>query len=144
MSHVQRKILYKDLCSALPGAAELPAELNLLPKKGQIAGSYGYTKVGYLGLSELKNCAYATFKECEGKEFQYYKIILSPDETVKDIISNLGQNWQKMDIDRYPVYYRTIPYQGMTGLVITDAGIFGVTDAQDREILLKRMKVFIP
>jgi hypothetical protein len=143
LSLTSGKDLLHEIASALPGTTALPAELDLLPKKGQIAGSYGYTKLGYLGLSELKNCAYATFKESDGQEFQYYKIIPSPDETEKDILSNLGKNWQKMDMDGYSVYYRTIPYQGMTGLVITTAGIFGVTDAQDREILLQRLKIFI-
>jgi hypothetical protein len=144
LSVTSGKDLLQEIASALPGTNAMPAELDLLPIKGRIEGSQGYTKVGYLGLSELKNCAYATFKECDGQEFQYYKIIPSADETEKDILSNLGENWHKMDIDEYPVYYRTIPYQGMTGLVLTAAGIFGVTDAQDREILLQRIKIFIP
>ena len=144
LSVTSGKDLLQEIASALPGTNAMPAELDLLPIKGRIEGSQGYTKVGYLGLSELKNCAYATFKECDGQEFQYYKIIPSVDETEKEILSNLGENWHKMDIDEYPVYYRTIPYQGMTGLVLTAAGIFGVTDAQDREILLQRIKIFIP
>ena len=144
LSVTSGKNLLKKIAAVLTGSTDLPAELDLLPKLGQITASRGYTKVGYLGLSELKDCAYAIYKKSDGQEFQLFKMIISADESARNVLCNLGQNWEEMEIEGYPVYYRKIPYQGMTGLILTKSGIFGATDALDREHLLQRLKIFIP
>ena len=46
----------RKLAAALPGSDGLPAAVQALPAKGRVAGSEGYARESYLGLSDMKNC----------------------------------------------------------------------------------------
>jgi len=54
----------------------------------------------------------------------------------------LSDKWKKTDLDRYSVWFRKIPYQDLTGLIITDENVFGVTNSKDEKDLLNKLKIF--
>ena len=91
---------------------------------------------------ELNNCVYAKYSENDGDDYQYFLIIPDTEQYQVEISERLGEKWQKTSLDHNPVWYRKIPYQGLTGLIIKDNNIFGLTNANNEEDLFRRLKVF--
>ena len=46
-------------------------------------------------------------------------------------------------LNGYPVRYRKIPYQGFTGVVLTDDGVYGISNTSDTQNLLSGLRIFI-
>ncbi len=44
---------------------------------------------------------------------------------------------------RMTVLWKQIPYQGITGTILTDSGIFGVSSCADEKEMLKRLGAFL-
>jgi hypothetical protein len=68
--------LLEALARALPGSTTLPSELGLLPEDGKVAGSEGYQREGFLGLTELPGCVYAEYSEAADGTWQGFVVRL--------------------------------------------------------------------
>ena len=134
--------LLEALTAALPGKDGWPAELGLLPEKGQVAGSLGYTREAYLGMSVLTDCVHAEYTGDE-KPFQRFTIIAGSADERQAAWAKLTAKWTATELKGKPVLWKEIPYQGITGTILTDKGIFGVSSCADEKEMMTRLKVFL-
>lgn len=142
MKQAQAEELLRGLAAALPGSDGWPAELDLLPEKGQVAGSVGYTREAYLGMSVLTNCVHAEYAGAE-KPFQRFIILAGSDNARRAAWEKLAAKWTAAELKGHPVLWKEIPYQGISGTILTAQGIFGVSSCDDEKQMLKRLKVFL-
>jgi hypothetical protein len=133
--------LLQGLAQALPGETSLPAELDLLPSDGKVAGTEGYKPEAFMGLVELTDCLYAEYSL--GGEEQWQGFVVLP-EAAAAVWQGLSAEWTSMEIGSLPVFYREVPYLGFMGVVRTDAGLFGVSGAADEAGLRERLGRFVP
>lgn len=131
--------LLSAIAERLPGTGTLPPELALLPVEGKIPGSEGYTREGYLGVSELSNCLYAKYNGDKGEKFQYFAIILPPDEPIKTVWVPLMLQWKPARHAGHSILYREVPYKGKLGVIKTESGVFGATNAETEKDLLRKL-----
>jgi hypothetical protein len=134
------KPLLEELAKALPGEAGYPKELQLLPSAGKIPDSEGYARQAFLGLAELTNCVHAIYKDGE-KKFKYYVIVPIGKETIESTWERLSEKWKKVDHNKFSILVKKVPYMGMTGVVLTDKKIIGVTECADEAEVLKRLEL---
>ena len=134
------KALLEAISNALPGSDDHPEELTLLPSNGRIPGSEGFVKEGYLGLTELTHCVFADYKEKSASEYQYFHMVPGPKETTESVWKRLTSKWKATEVEKYPILYKSIPYKGIVGVILTDKGIFGVTDSEKESEMKKRLQ----
>jgi hypothetical protein len=127
------RTLLEGLAAQLPGDAALPVELDRLPREGRIAGTEGFQREGYLGLTELTNCVYAEYAD-GGKAWHGF-VALSGWE-------GLAERWDRLEHGGEEILYTEIPYRGFAGVKRTAEGVLGVGGAADRESLLTRLNAF--
>lgn len=138
----QAESLLRGLAGALPGSASWPVELGLLPEKDQVAGSVGYTREAYLGMSVLRECVHAEYPGGE-KPFQRFTILAGSAEARQAAWDKMAAKWTATELKGNPVLWKQIPYQGITGTILTDQGIFGVSSCADEKEMLKRLRAFL-
>ncbi len=134
--------LLEALVAALPGKDGWPAELGLLPEKGQVPGSVGYTREAYLGMSVLTNSVHAEYEGGE-KPFQRFTILAGSADQRRAAWDRLAAKWTAAELKGEPLLWKEIPYQGITGVILTDKGIFGVSSCADEKEMMERLKVFL-
>jgi hypothetical protein len=127
------RALLEALAAQLPGDTALPVELDRLPQEGRIAGSEGFQREGYLGLTELTNCVHAEY--ADGGETWEGFVALSGWE-------GLAERWEHLEHGGGEILYTEIPYRGFVGVRRTADGILGVADVADRQSLLARLDAF--
>lgn len=137
------KSLLTSLANGLPGEDNFPQEIALLPVEGRISGSEGFVLEGYLGLSELNKCVFASYKDKEGKEFHYFYMILPSDDNFDALTKKLTDKWTETQLEGNTVLYRKIPYKGITGLILLKKGVFGVSEASDESELFRRLRPLV-
>lgn len=137
------KDLLKAIAEALSGAEEYPEELERLPPEGKVAGSEGYIREGYLGMADLRNCVYAKYLEKKKQEYQVFHMIPEPGKSNEVVWKNLTLKWKSKKHEKHTVLYKIIPYKGLVGIMLTDRGIFGVSDSADEKQMLKRLENLI-
>ena len=142
ITETKGKALLTAVAKALPGNTTLPEAVQQLPIKGKIANSEDFIKKSFLGLPELKNCVYAKYKVGE-KEFFHFVIIPVGVETNETIFKQLSHKWTKLEHKKYSVLYRKIPYKGISGIMLTNNKLLGVTGCADKFELVKRLEAFI-
>ncbi len=131
------------LARALPGSTDYPAELELLPRPGRIAGTEGYQARGFLGLTELSRCLYAEYAgEGEGAEPWLGFLMLPPPDAPSPWADLVGK-WETVEHAGRTVIYRTIPYRGLVGVVRIEQGILGVSGAADQAEMLRRLDTLL-
>jgi len=128
--------LLAGIASALPGSADRPAELELLPQNGRIAGSEGYQRRGFLGLAELTHCVHADYAAAGGQTWQGFVVLPSAASAVW---AALEAEWTSAESGDGTVLYRDVPYVGLVGVRRTDAGLVGASGAADEAELLSRI-----
>lgn len=133
------RALLEALVSELPGDAQLPAEFDLLPQGGKVAGSEGFQRVGYLGLTELTNCIYAEYAGEDGETWEGFAMVAPDPASAESQWNTLASQWDTADHDGSEVLFREIPYRGLVGVVRTEQGIFGASGAEDQAELLGRL-----
>lgn len=139
------KTLLEALAGALPGKDALPPAVTALPAAGRVTGSEGYARESFLGLSDLKNCVHATYRDDAGKEYKIFTMVPGDDGTADDLWNGIGDRWETVKSDGAPtVKLRSIPYSGVAGLVRTDTGVLGMAEIEDRETLLGRLRGLHP
>ncbi|MCI0494627.1 hypothetical protein L0Z72_06435 [candidate division KSB1 bacterium] len=131
------------IANALPGTTGFPDVLQMLPQQGMIPGSEGYTKIGYLGLTELKNCIHANYKDQNGNEFQYFVVLPRDEKPIEKIWQSFSEKWTLVEKASHPTYRKKIPYKGINGMMLLEEKIIGVTDAFDEAQLLERLQLVV-
>ena len=134
--------LLEAIANDLPSAEAELKELSLLPVENRIPGSTFYTKSGYQGLSELKNCLAAEY-ECNDGKYQYFVIISESEQDAANIEESLSAKWKAMEIEGNHFLYRKIPYKGFAGIYLGPEGMIGVTDSPDKDTMISRLKNII-
>lgn len=135
--------LIEAIAQALPGPTEYPAELDLLPEHGRVAGSAGFQRDGFLGLTELADCLYADYSSDADETWQGFVILPSAHSSDDATWERLAGAWESLEQDGMSVVYREIPYRGLVGVVKTEQGIVGASGATDQAQLLSRLNDLI-
>lgn len=128
--------LLEALAHALPGESSLPTELDLLPQPGKLPGTEGYKPEAFLGQALLRDCLYAEYAG-EGEESWQGFVVLP--EAAGSVWDALSRDWQSVEHDGRTVLFSEIPYSGFAGVVRTDDGLFGVSEAADQAEMLARL-----
>ena len=131
--------LLEAIARALPGPTEYPTELELLPESGRVAGTSGYQREGFLGLTELTDCLYAEYSHDGSEPWQGFAMLPSTHESTDAIWERLSGRWESLDHNGQQVLHREIPYRGLVGVVRTDQGIVGASGAGDQAELVQRL-----
>ncbi len=136
--------LLEALARSLPGEADYPRELELLPKDGIVAGSEGYTRQAFLGLIELSRCLYADYVGMEGQTWEGFVMLPPAGSTLNSTWEALAEKWDSTEDNGRTVLYKEVPYRGLVGVVRTEQSILGVSGAPDPAALLRRLEDLIP
>ena len=131
--------LLKEIDRGLPGESNKPKEIDLLPLENQVEASVFYSKNGYQGLSELKNCLAARYEDGEETSYEFFVIILESKEHEDKFINSLKNKWKLINQNGSEILYRKIPYKGYIGILYSKNGIVGVTDSPDIETMTRRL-----
>jgi hypothetical protein len=135
--------LFLGLLGTLPGPHDLPAELLLLPVADRVAGSEGFTKTSFLGLSELSNCLHAEYRASDGKTYQLFAFVESAGRDKDAIWSALEAQWKPVDKDGVQALHRSVPYKGEVVAIRAGTGIFGISAAGDLEASLATLAALV-
>jgi hypothetical protein len=135
------KALLSAIAAALPGSNDPPEALALLPEEGMVQESLGFSREGFLGLSQLRDCVHATYVVDE-REFKVFIMGTGGTETPRDVWTRLGGKWTAVDHPSLKVLARKIPYRGLAGVALTERGIVGVSDCSSKAELLQRLERF--
>jgi len=135
--------LLEALAAALPGQTALPAELGLLPEEDKLAGSEGYQREGFLGLTELPGCVYAAYAGADGESWLGFVVIAPDGSSSTAVWEGLAEVWTSLEEGGLTVLYREIPYRGLVGVVQADDSIVGVSGVADQAELLSHLESFI-
>jgi hypothetical protein len=138
------RALLEALARALPGQTGHPSELELLPQNGIVAGSEGYKRRGYLGLTELNDCLYANYVGADGQPWEGFVVLPPAGSTPTSVWDALAGEWASTQLGGRTVLYKDVPYRGLAGVIQTEKSILGVSGAPDRESLLRRLEGFAP
>lgn len=137
------KRILKQLAASIPGLNKLPPELSFLPLKNQIEGTVGFVKSGYLGLTELKNCLFASYRLVENHEFQIFTIIPEDNAQINEFYRKITKEWKETHLDGNPLYYKKVPYQGLVGITMMPDGLFGTTNAKNESVLREQFEIMM-
>ncbi len=136
--------LLEALARVLPGQSSYPSELELLPQNGIVAGSEGYKRRGYLGLTELSHCLYAKYAGLDGQTWEGFVVLPPPGSTSASVWEALAGEWAATEHGGRTVLYKEVPYRGLVGVVNAERGVLGVSGAPDQAVLLQRLEGFTP
>jgi hypothetical protein len=131
--------LLEAIARALPGPIDYPSELELLPKNGRIAGTAGFQREGFLGLTELTDCLYAEYSSDSSEPWQGFAMLPSENESIESIWGRLSDAWDSTESHGNTVLFREIPYRGLVGVVRTGPTIVGASGAGDQAQLMERI-----
>jgi hypothetical protein len=135
--------LLAALAEALPGEDRLPGELSLLPAQGKVAGSEAYTREGFLGLSELRNCVHARYLPPAGDEYRIFVLLPAAGQTTRSVFEGLGPKWRPIPHEMLSILTRTIPYQGSVWIVLGEHGLWGVAGLKDDRQFMETLPVLL-
>jgi len=139
LTETSAKMLLHGIADYLPGHSQFPKEFQTLPVLGRKMNSEGFAREVFLGLNELQNCLYAIYEDESGTQYRLFRIVTGSYPKSEEFFLNLSENWIGKDIYSYPARMITIPYQGMAAVVLTDQGLYGVSDCRDEAEIIKRM-----
>lgn len=139
LTEAMGRTLLEAIAHSLPGQTSLPSELELLPKSGKVAGTEGYKAEAYLGQADLRDCLYAEYAGEGEKGWEGFVVLPSAASSVWEALSG---SWDSLEHGDVTVLFKEVPYRGLVGVVSTEAGVFGVSAADQAE-LLSRLDGFI-
>ena len=137
------KEVLRVIAKNLPGKADFPSELQSLPETGRLVGSEGYAREAFLGLNELKSCLYAEYEDESSKRFKFFRIVTDSPTADKEIYESLPDKWITGKFKEYQIRTVEIPYSGTTAVILTELGLLGVTDCQDKNNIQQRLKLLL-
>jgi len=129
--------LLEALAESLPGRSGIPDEIGLLPEKDRAAGSEGYARESFLGLSRLNNCLYARY---ENKNTYQIFIMLLSEQEAESLWKDLESGWENRSVRGDRILVRSIPYRGMVGIKPWRGKLIGVADIQSEKELIKLLR----
>jgi hypothetical protein len=132
--------LLEALAKALPGPSTRPPELGLLPEDGMVAGSEGYQREGFLGLTELPGCVYAEYSDNGDQTWQGFVVVPPAGSSPETVWDALAGDWTSLEDGGLTILYREIPYRGLVGVAMTGGSIVGVSGAADQAELTSRLE----
>jgi hypothetical protein len=136
--------LVRAVAAALPGEDGTPSAFSALPTAGRVDTTLAYTRGGFLGLSELKGCVHATYRDGDREHVVF---AMTPDggglptDTMWQLLS---ATWVGVDHPGLEILTREVPYRGVVGVVRTADGILGVADAGGRDATVARLVELAP
>ncbi len=125
--------LLSTIAQDLPGEANLPDALDLLPSEKRIEGSEGFTAKSYLGLANLTGCLHAEYELGGGKTGEMFAIIQGSEQTGDKLWEKPAGKWKNTKVGALPSVYRDVPYKGVVVITKTPEGIIGISGAGDLE-----------
>ena len=131
--------LLEALAAALPGGADLPPELELLPEAGKVAGTEGYKPMAFLGQSALTDCIYAEYSLAGEDAWQGFVVLPAAATSVWE---ELAGAWESLDHNGATVLFKEVPYSGFVGIMQQGDRVFGVAEASDQATMLARLEAF--
>ncbi len=143
LTDASARALLGGIARSLPGAPAYPAEIDLLPEDGRIAGTEGFQREGFLGLSELRDCLFAQYADEGGEPWQGFAALPPEGSSVESVWRALADEWEALDHGEQTVLYWEIPYQGLVGVVRAGETMLGVSGASDQAELLERLDGFV-
>ena len=130
--------------SAYKTSVDLPAELSLLPAKGRVSGSLGYTRQSFLGLRELTNSLHARYSVPGAKkknELVRFIMLAGSDKEASAALERLAKkNWKQHKLGARTVWHRQVPYKGTVALVRIPGGFSGVAGAGSLKAAAKLLR----
>ena len=121
--------LLGPIASQLEAASD-PPELALLPVADRVAGTTGYTRERYLGLSSLVRCVHADYRSGDHRYLAFVMVRATWESIAKD--------WDVVPGQAVPVVQREIPYTGWVAVGKTKRAVMGVV-SDDRDAAVKRL-----
>jgi len=139
------KALLASVAKALSGSENMPAEIELLPKSGNmVIGSEGFTKSVFLGLEELNNCVHAKYN---GKKTNgVYDVFLMLPESGKssdEIWEQLAAKWKGKKHKKRTILFREVPYQGFVGVIRLDDHLLGIYRSKTEKEMGRRFDTIL-
>ena len=134
------KDLLESLAAAISGEVEFPPVLKLLPAKFKNPGSERYTRIGFLGLTELNHCIHADYTNQNNKKFQYFIMLPKGDETTESTWEKLAKKWKKSDHKKFSLLVKKVPYKGLNAVALMGDKIIGVTDCENEQQAIQRLE----
>jgi len=133
-------VLQTALAESLPGADGYPPELDLLPPENRVAGSFGYTRESYQGMSSLKNCVHADYQLDEEQTYQLFLMYPDAGEELPAVWNELAAKWKPTAATEEPILVRQIPYKGTVGLLQLDDMLLGVSGLADEAAVVEMLQ----
>lgn len=122
--------------TSLPGPANLPGQLGLLPAAGRLAGSEELEAGGYQGCDELKNSLFARYRVNE-KEYEVFVLLELAGKSGRVRFKNLPATWKPVENAPWPARARPVPYQGLLLLADNGKTVIGIAGAEDQAEAVK-------
>jgi len=119
------------LKAALPGEEALPRELGLLPARGQVPRSLGYTREGFLGTRRLQRCLHASYVRKGAKPYTLFVVLPGPKQSAQDVWKALAAHWKPVRQGGLEVISTAIPYKGTLALLRRDGAVLGAVGVGD-------------
>lgn len=132
--------LLEAIAPKLPGETELPGELARLPRRGRLPGTEGFTRGSFRGLGELRHCVHADYAADDGNHYTVFVVLAPARSTEADVWQSLAAKWKPLAGAAAPALKRTIPYEGVVGVVRMDGGILGVVGVEDEGTLVRLLR----
>jgi len=116
---------------------------TVMERDGMIVGCaalYPYPKDRMAELACL--AVHADYQGGE-KPFPRFTMLAGSADARTAAWEKIAAKWTAGELKGNPVLWKKIPYQGITGVVLTGEGIFGASDCADEKQLMQRLAVFV-
>ncbi len=140
LTEAKGRSLLEAIARELPGPSQYPEELDLLPENGFVDGTAGFQREGFLGLAELRDCLYGEYTIGGEEPWQGFVVLPPAQSSADDVWDRLAESWDSLEHQGLTVLYREIPYSGLVGVMKTQQGIFGASDAADAQQMVARLE----
>ncbi len=135
--------LLAAVAAALPGNADLPPELQVLPAENRVAGSEAYARQNFLSLKDLANCVHARYLDAEEREYQVFHIVPTAGKSGDSIWQQLARKWDTEQRQETTILCKEVPYTGQVGVARSAAGLIGVVGFERRDEMIARLLAVI-
>jgi hypothetical protein len=132
--------LLQELHENLEVKTEWPLELTRLPEKGRLEQSEFFVKTDFLGLSQLKDCLFARYREGE----LTYRLFIMPGHQPEPFLATLPDGWKKESFgEKAYLHHIDLPYIGPVGITRVGDELLGIVDIKEesvmKRVLLERL-----
>jgi hypothetical protein len=139
------KALLVSVAKALPGSEDMPAEIELLPRSGNmVIGSEGFTKSVFLGLEELKNCVHAEYTGKNTNDvYEVFLMLSESGRSLDEIWEQLAEKWTGGNHIERSILFREVPYAGIVGIIRLDDRLLGISRSESEQEMGRRFDTIL-